>query len=301
MGETTGIAWCHHSFNPWWGCVEVSPACDHCYARTDATRYGHAVWGKDAPRRFFGDHHWTEPLRWARKAEAAGERRRVFCASMADVFEERDDEVGQAMQRARQNLWFVIANTPALDWLLLTKRPAGMRRLLPPEIAALPNVWPGVTVESPEYLWRLDQLMEIAAAGPRWLSLEPQLGPVDLSPYLGGPRDERRANVFGVEHRGPKDVAPRTSLDWVVTGGESGPRARSFDLSWARRTIAQCRAVGVPVFCKQLGARPVIDLGDGHRDEVRVRPLHLSDRRAGSNPDEWPADLRVREFPGPTA
>ncbi len=106
MGEQTSIGWCHHTFNPWWGCVEVSPACDHCYARVWAAFTGHAVWGKDAPRRFFGDEHWDEPFRWNRKAQGAGERRRVFCASMADVFEERSDALGQQLITARARLWF---------------------------------------------------------------------------------------------------------------------------------------------------------------------------------------------------
>lgn len=134
MGETTGIAWCHHTFNPWWGCVEVSPACDYCYARTEAIRFGHRVWGKDTARRFFGDQHWNEPVRWNRKAELAGERRRVFCASMADVGEERDDEVGRELGAARARLVALIAATPSLDWLLLTKRPAAFRRVFPPSL-----------------------------------------------------------------------------------------------------------------------------------------------------------------------
>lgn len=140
MAEHIRIVWRHHTFNPWWGCVELSPACDHCYAREDAKRYGHPVVGKDAPRRFFGDAHCNEPGTWNRKAREARERRRVFCASMADVFEDRDDAVGRQMDEARRRLWVLIANTPQLDWLLLTKRPAGMRRMLPRKLAALPNV-----------------------------------------------------------------------------------------------------------------------------------------------------------------
>lgn len=232
MGETTAIAWCHATFNPWWGCVEVSPACDHCYARTDAKRYGHAVWGKDAARRFFGDHHWNEPIRWNRKAIDAGERRRVFCASMADVFEERDDKVGHLMALERARLWDIIAATPALDWLLLTKRPAGMRRLLPATIAALTNVWPGVTVESPAYLWRLDELQATRTAGPHWVSYEPALAWVDFAPHFA---------------REPA---------WWVIGGESGPHARPFNVAWVRLGIAQCRAYGVAPFVKQFGAHP---------------------------------------------
>jgi protein gp37 len=145
MAERTALAWCHHTFNPWWGCVEVSPACDHCYAREFAARVRPGLWGKDAPRRFFGDRHWDEPLRWSRGAERAGERRRVFCASMADVLEDRDDAEGTRMTEARQRLWAVIASTPGLDWLLLSKRPQNYRRLVPAEILDRANVWPGTT------------------------------------------------------------------------------------------------------------------------------------------------------------
>src|ERR1041385_6040256 len=140
MGDKSQIEWCDATFNPWWGCVEVSAECDRCYARTFAQRLGRATWGKDTPRRFFDDRYWRQPLAWNGKARAAGERRRVFCASMADVLEERDD-----LETHRQRLWALIRETECLDWLLLTKRAGSLARLIPSEILALPNVWPGVT------------------------------------------------------------------------------------------------------------------------------------------------------------
>jgi protein gp37 len=245
MGEKTAISWTHHTFSPWWGCVEVSPACDSCYARELAKRYGHEVWGKNAPRRFFGDQHWNEPFRWHRRAEKLGERRRVFCASMADVLEERDDLVGQQLTQARQRLWFTIANTPALDWLLLTKRPQNYRRLVPAEILALPNVWPGVTVESQEHDWRIVKLCDTDCAGPRWVSYEPALGAVDFT-RIGGEVDV----LYGVNHR-------RRRIEWIVVGGESGPDHRSMDVGWISSIAEQCRASGVALFMKQdSGLRP---------------------------------------------
>src|SRR5687767_4989547 len=123
MGQKSKIEWTDSTFNPWWGCVEVSPACDHCYARTFAKRTGHSVWGKDAPRRIFGDTHWSEPLKWNRKAEAFGVRHKVFCASMADVMES-----GIHLDGQRERLWALIEASPWLDWLLLTKRPQNFRR-----------------------------------------------------------------------------------------------------------------------------------------------------------------------------
>lgn len=117
MGADSKIQWTHHTFNPWWGCARVSPGCEHCYAERDAARWG-TKWGVNAERRFFGDKHWAEPLKWNRAAGKARETRRVFCASMADVFEDRED---LAPHRAR--LYKLIESTPCLVWQLLTKRP----------------------------------------------------------------------------------------------------------------------------------------------------------------------------------
>jgi len=126
MAKNSSIEWTHHTFNPWWGCTKVSPACDHCYAETWAKRVGQAVWGKESPRRFFSDKHWTEPIRWNADAVADGERRRVFCASMADVFESRAE-----LNPWRIRLWELIEATPMLDWLLLTKRPQNIGKMVP--------------------------------------------------------------------------------------------------------------------------------------------------------------------------
>ncbi len=286
MAERTAIEWCHHTFNPWWGCVEVSPGCDHCYAREQAKRYGYAVWGAGLQRRFFGDAHWDEPFRWHRKAEAGGERRRVFCASMADVMEERSDVVGQSLTQARLRLWFVIANTPSLDWLLLTKRPAGFRRLLPPEIAALPNVWLGVSCEDQATAdARIPVLLRTPAA-VRFVSYEPATGPVDFEAFLS--RAGRQCPVCGLKAGHDLSIGGMgcRGLDWLIVGGESGPGARPFDLAWARQTIAQGKAAGVPCFFKQAGARPLLD----------GVPLKLRDRK-GSDLAELPTEFHVQEFP----
>lgn len=279
MGVQTSIPWAHHTFNPWWGCVEVSPACDHCYARVVARRVGWTVWGKDADRRFFGEDHWHAPFQWHRAAERAGVRRRVFCASMADLGEQRSDAVGHQLERLRERLWFVILNTPALDWLLLTTRPALYRGLVPRQVLERPNVWPGVTVESPAYLWRAEELIRVRCAGPRWVSYEPALEPIDVAPVI-------------------RDLA------WIVVGGESGPKARPFDIDWAYDVIRVCRAAGAAPYVKQLGSHPVRGRvlygmgpwGPAKEDEVEER-IRLRDPK-GENPAEWPEDLRVREFPG---
>jgi hypothetical protein len=117
MGKDSKIAWTHHTFSPWWGCSHVSPGCVRCYAEVWAKRTGHDVWGAKGDRRTFPEKHWREPLAWNAAAQRAGERRRVFCASMADVFEDHP-----ALPPERAKLWPLIEATPNLDWLLLTKR-----------------------------------------------------------------------------------------------------------------------------------------------------------------------------------
>lgn len=269
MSAKTGIEWTDHTFNPWWGCTKVSPGCANCYAERDATRYGHPVWGPDAGRRFFGQKHWLEPLRWDIAAMKAGVRRRVFCASMADVFEEtRGRGLDFRLDAERRKLWAAIRATSHLDWLLLTKRPENIWKLGP--VGGWPrNVRVGVSVESQEYESRIIELLESDAPHP-WISYEPALGPLDLC--LGN--------------------TAMLSLEWVIVGGESGPGARPFDLAWARSVVEQCRAAGVACFVKQLGANPD---GAGFSVAARFRG-RLRDRKGG-DPSEWPEDLRVREFP----
>lgn len=222
MGQNSRIEWTNHTFNPWWGCVKVSPACDHCYAESLAKRTGHPVWGKDAPRRFFGEKHWSEPTKWNREAAARGVRARVFCASMADVFEDRSD-----LEDARGRLYGLIEATPMLDWLLLTKRPHNIAKLLPSDWLTHPkaNVWYGVTVESPDYLWRVYQLRDVRAA-VRFISYEPALADVTWP-------------LFGIH--------------WLIAGGESGAGCRPPQEAWMRSARDQALAAGAAFFFKQWG------------------------------------------------
>jgi len=273
MAETSGIAWTHATFNPWSGCSKVSPACKHCYAERDTKRYGLALWGEKAERQFRAEAYWRQPEKWNREAEKAGERRRVFCASLADVFEiHRNPETNAKMNTARSRLWKLIESTPWLDWLLLTKRPQNILALVPLSWSiagecrpggdgfgcAPRNVWLGVTAESQEYAEKRVPFLLAAkqALGVRvaFVSHEPAVGPVDFTRLgLGGhvPFDALRGGT-AITPGGPR-------LDWIITGGESGPGARSYDVAWARSVIAQCRAStadGYPVaaFVKQLGA-----------------------------------------------
>lgn len=275
MGEATAIEWCDHTFNPWWGCQRVSPGCEHCYAETFSKRVGLKVWGPQSERRFFGEKHWSEPLKWDRAAERDGVRRRVFCASMADVFEDLP-----ILDDWRAKLWRLIEQTPHLDWLLLTKRPESMQRLAPFRWAKgwPKNVWAGTTAEDQKRAEeRLVELEQVPAA-IRFVSNEPGLSLVVLARWLFSGR-----------------------IQWVIVGGESGAGARPFDISWARSALAECREAGVACFVKQLGAVPhdssrslVGGWAPGDPEpETRIR---LKSRK-GDDMAEWPADLRVREFP----
>lgn len=248
MGQNSKIEWTHHTFNPWWGCVRVSPACKNCYAETWARRIGLDLWGARAPRRFFSDAHWAEPFKWNREAQADGERRRVFCASMADVFEDRAE-----LDEWRTRLWDVIARTPWLDWLLLTKRPDNVADSVPWGRRWPANVWLGTTAENQKWAdRRIPLLLEVPAA-VRFISAEPLLGYIDLRPYLRG----RRRGVAG--------------LDWVIAGGESGASARPMNPDWARSLRDQCVSGGASFHFKQWGHwSPEANKEQGKKKRVEV-------------------------------
>jgi protein gp37 len=177
MGKNSQIEWTHHTFNPWWGCTKVSTACKHCYAEAWSKRVGQKIWGVKAKRRFFNENHWLDPLKWNSQAKDEGVRFRVFCASMADVFEDRRD-----LDAWRDKLWSLIARTPQLDWLLLTKRPEVVNRLVPWKYDWPHNVWLGTTVEDQETAEiRLRCIAELPAV-IRFISAEPLLGPLEAGP-----------------------------------------------------------------------------------------------------------------------
>lgn len=223
MAKNSNIEWTQDTFNPWWGCSKISPACDHCYAERFSNRWakplGKSFWGSTAPRRFFGNKHWQQPLRWNKAALKAGERRRVFCSSMADVFEDRPD-----LAFHREQLFNLIGKTEQLDWLLLTKRPENIMRLLPSPLPS--NVWLGVTAEN-QANWdtRLPLLLAVPAT-VRFVSAEPLLGSIAMNGNIP---------------------------DWLIVGGECGPKARLMEYSWVNFFCEQCISNNVPFFFKQWG------------------------------------------------
>lgn len=243
MAENSGIEWTDHTFNPWTGCTKVSPACDNCYAEGWAKRSGHVEWGPHGERR--RTKTWGNPVKWNRQAAAEGRRLRVFCASLADVFDNH-----KSIQLAwRDDLWKLIADTPHLDWLLLTKRPQNISRFVPGWMGPRSwpkNAWIGTTVENQEEAdRRIPHLLSVPAQ-VRFLSCEPLLGPLDLT-NMPVHRDypDTRGNVLSRV----SVFAPH--INWVITGGESGPNFRSADPDWFRSLRDQCAAAGVPFLFKQ--------------------------------------------------
>jgi protein gp37 len=301
MGQDSNIEWTHHTFNPWMGCTKVSAGCANCYAENLMdTRYGKVKWGDNGTRVVKKD--WSEPRKWNRLAAAAGERHRVFCASLADVFEDRPELI-----EPRVRLMKLIHATPHLDWLLLTKRPQNIMQairacarliheheiddgtgpilMLNKWIADIPpaNVWIGTSIENQATAdERIPHLLRVPAA-VRFLSVEPLLGPVDLHEAFYRPR------------LGPNDPYKRRQtmgIDWVIVGGESGAKARSCDVGWIRSIVGQCVGANVPVFVKQLGA----NARTSSNDDGGGWQFDFTDRKGGDM-SEWPEDLRVRELP----
>jgi protein gp37 len=251
MGENTKIEWTDFTFNPWWGCARVSPACRFCYADRDARRYGHELWRRKGPRRMLSDNNWKRPLKWNRDAERAGVPAKVFCASMADVFEDHPQVVD-----ARKRLWGLIEQTPWLRWQLLTKRPENITSMVPWGSDWPNTVWIGTSVENQRFAnERLPILVDLPAA-VHFVSCEPLLGPVDLSRWFHPMLDSctcAEPDVGGYSMHEPYCGDGPPLIEWLISGGESGPKARLTHPDWLRSLRDQCITAGVPHLLKQFG------------------------------------------------
>lgn len=255
MGEGSHIEWTDHTFNPWIGCTKVSPACDHCYAEAWSKRYGRAEWGNHPRQR---TKNWSGPRKWERNAEAFmakhGRRQRVFSASLADVFD------NQVPSEWRADLFRLIRETPSLDWLLLTKRPQNIAKMLPEDWGeeGYRNVWLGMTGENQTELERRAAAFLDVPAAVHFLSAEPLLGPLDLTRIVTRAPDGQTGTVNGLTgsrswHGGAvvaHNIFP--AFDWIIVGGEDGPRPVHPD--WVRTIRDQCAAAGVAFLFKQWGA-----------------------------------------------
>lgn len=362
MAENSAIQWTHHTFNPWIGCTKVSAGCANCYAEADMDKRRHRVqWGPHGTRSKTSAAYWREPLKWNRQAEIDGIRRRVFCASLSDVFEQWEGAIVDhrgyqlriddrwptaqdwacgngsglrpvTMRDVRRELFTLIAATQNLDWLLLTKRPENIRRMMPlfvedcgvcdndgfvedglcPQCLGCPQLWPnvwlGASVENQEQAdIRIPELLKCRdLAQVLFLSCEPLLGPIHL-------RLE--------ECHDPTDCyTPSDCNLWVIVGGESGQNARLCRPQWIASIAEQCVSAGVPCFIKQLGSNVVTrndaveDVFNNGQDgwpdpdvehhingfredyqgaDCRIRLKH----KKGGHPSEWPQILRIRQFP----
>jgi len=298
MADETKIAWTDRTFNPWLGCTRVSPGCVHCYAESLTKRFGNAEWGPQAARVKTSAAYWKRPLSWNkadwmecktcawrgdfRETIAAGTvhvcpkcegdltetRQRIFCASLADVFEDNPQ-----VANWRGELFQLIETTPNIDWLLLTKRPERMFSLGTDAVGEIfdlwldrnPNVWLGTTVESQEYFEKRVSALLSCNSAVSFISVEPMIGPVRL-----------------------KQIKNR-NVDWVICGGESGAGCRPMDVEWARELLHDCRMGGVKFFMKQLGGHPKKrDALEDFPEDLRVRewptPLPAASPRSEGEP-----------------
>lgn len=314
MSDKTGIEWCDATWNPVIGCSRVSAGCQNCYAERQAIRLiNHPLWSKVVKRTSHGPA-WTgtailhmnkldQPEKWR-------EPRRIFVNSMSDLFHESLSEECIA------DVFNVMATTPRHTYLVLTKRPKRMLDIMGGpkhhhlwnarlwHRKVLPNVWLGVSVEDQETADERIPLLLRTPAAVRFVSYEPALGPVDFTAikYTHSP------GYFGDAlqwHHQPHGASGYPSIDWVIVGGESGPKARPCDIAWIRSAVEQCKAAGVACFVKQCGSRPILDCPSGEEGEPQMRPdgsarywtIPMKDRKGGDMA-EWPEDLRVRQFPG---
>lgn len=307
MSEETKIEWTDSTFNPVRGCTKISPGCANCYAAREARRFPkvRGIWGDSGTRITAVPSAWNEVMRWDRQAARTGKPHKVFCASLADIFEDwkgpihlpcrhgiergmwngthiiRESDPGPRIQYAtmdhvRLMMLRMIARTPHLTWLLLTKRPGSVIDMIvrvgrmaneagdtgaggladwceawiqgqPPQ-----NVWMGTTTEDQERAdRRIPQLLEIPAK-VRFLSVEPMLGLIDVKTWFWSMMaDQGNGKV-------------KCAIDWVICGGESGPGFRPFNPDWARSLRDQCKAAGVAFFMKQMGgaAKPFPPIPD---------------------------------------
>ena len=310
----TSIEWTDKVWNPVTGCTKVSAGCKNCYAGSVANRFFAKEYppNENGSLRVFTDVRCHEdrleaPLHWRKPS-------RIFVNSMSDLFHK--DVPDEFIDR----VFAVTALCPQHTFQILTKRPERMREYMQSRSKSaefwkkaapfgwtladfqgikmipfpLPNVWLGVSVEDQKAADERIPILLQTPAAVRFISAEPLLGPVSLRWKDSVP--------FGIEHPRhlhPKDDAARRvitdqydglrELDWVICGGESGPGARPCDIRWIRSVVEQCKASSVPCFVKQLGANAIDELG-------KMRGAMFSSRKGG-DPNEWPSDLRVQEFP----
>jgi protein gp37 len=271
--ENSKIEWTDHTFNPWMGCQHVSPGCDNCYAETQNAfrKWNGGTWGPHAPRKRTSVAYWKKPIKWNAEARAFkrehGHRPRVFCASLADVFD------NQVSPEWRKDLFALIRECRRLDWLMLTKRPQNIEKMLPSDWSrGYRNVWLGVSAEDQAHFNQRWQYLQNIPSAIKFISYEPALGPLHLPKHNPLP-------------------------DWLISGGESGGGARPVDPQWVRDIIAECRQRGIAPFHKQWGtynSNPLVVEQGMSRAEARAKDIDKHGKGGGLVDGKL-----VREFPLP--
>lgn len=321
-------------FNPWRGCTKVAAGCANCYAEATSKRNPGTlgIWGDNGTRVVASESMWLQPYKWNMKARELGERRRVFCASLADVFEDWQgpvvDSHGENMQQCptceqwgsharlisscgincshrreltlsdvRARLFRLIDATPHLDKLLLTKRPENIPGMIERTVGiewwkehCYGTTWLGTSVSTQADADRnVPLLLQCRDLSPcLFVSYEPAIERVDFDRFLDACTETNPR---------PLSSSWLKMLDWVIYGGESGPRSRIANVDWARSAMRQCAAAGVPFFLKQLGTNAIETLRGVRSPTCPSMWLGRVKDPKGGNMEEWPEDLRVRQLP----
>lgn len=218
MAEITGVQWADSTWNPIRGCRKVSPGCQYCYMFRDQARWNNDpnVVVRASDKTFYAPLKWQEP-------------KFVFTCSWGDFFIDETKHEAD-LYKWRDDAWEVIKRTPQHTYLILTKRPKNIPNMLPSDWGpGWKNVWFGVSIENDAYYGRVNMLKKIPCA-LRFISYEPALGPINMPSLL----------LSG-------------EIGWVISGGESGPKARVARMDWFKQARDACRLAGVPYFHKQHG------------------------------------------------
>ncbi len=324
MGNTTKIEWCDHTASPWYGCSHVHTGCDHCYAETLSLRNPSTlgIWGDGGTR--VKSKSFIDNLRkWNRDAAKQGVVESVF-PSMCDPFEDRPE-----LKPWREEMFAVADECQNIRLLLLTKRPENVQWMWPekkpvgnldpiasspyghPMRKFRPNAWIGTSVSDESTAANaIPELLKCRHLSPvLFLSAEPLVGPVDFDKRLFEERCDGAYNfnpLTGFKaHKAGGWTDKRNAVDWVIVGGESGPKARPCDVAWIRSIVDQCETADVACFVKQLGSNPTSLQEPSAKARAngwqpKERPDYYRDKKGGDI-DEWPVELRVRQFPKATS
>lgn len=285
MATESKVEYCHHSHSPWFGCTKKSPGCLQCFAERWGIKFGRAKWGAGQPRILPAPKTREKPRYWNRAAQLAGERRRVLCGELCDVFD------AEAAYLWKLELFNLIRECPHLDFIIPTKRiEEAIVFFKTSGIQIPPNVWLGVSVENQECAnQRIPLLLTLRQqVSVLFVSAEPLLEEIDISPWI-------------------KD------LDWVIVGGESGTDAREFQPAWALSLIRQCSIpeVPVPIFVKQMGTvwarsqRVIAGIWEHTGEDAVAASEGAGDEEGpagmarGASPRYWPNALKLQQYPSP--